>query len=84
MDVKIAFLHCDSKEDTYMTRPKGFVVPRQENKVYKLRKLYSLKKEPKQWYEKNITFMDNGFVVSSYGTYVYSKMIASNCVIICR
>ena len=43
-----------------------------------------VKKTPKQWYEKfNITIVDNDFVVNSSDTCVYSKMIGSDCVIIC-
>ena len=42
------------------------------------------KKSLKQWYEKfNITLVDNDFVVNSSDTCVYSKMIGSDCVIIC-
>ena len=43
-----------------------------------------LKQAPKRWYEKfNITLVDNDFVVNSFDTCVYSKMIGSNCVSIC-
>ena len=61
------------------------MVPGQEDKVCKLRKsLYGLKQALKQWYEKfNITLLDNDFVVNSFDTCVYSKMIGSDCVIIC-
>ena len=60
-----------------MTQPEGFVVPGQEDKVCKLKKsLYGLKQALKQWNEKfNITLVDNDFVVKSYDTFVYSKMI---------
>ena len=50
MDVKTSFINGDLKEEVYMTQPEGFVVPRQEDKVCKLRKsLYGLKQELKQW-----------------------------------
>ena len=50
MDVKTSFINGDLKEEIYMTQPEGFVVPRQEDKVCKLRKsLYGLKQELKQW-----------------------------------
>ena len=85
MDVKTSFLNGDLKEEIYMTQPEGFVVPGQEDKVRKLRKsLYGLKQALKKWYEKfNITLVDTYFVGNSSDTCVYSKMIGSDCVIIC-
>jgi hypothetical protein len=44
MDVKIAFLNGDLKENVFMSQPEGFVVNGQEHKVCKLIKsLYGLK-----------------------------------------
>ena len=44
MDVKTVFLNDDLEEQIYMTQPKGFKFPIQENKVCKLKKsLYGLK-----------------------------------------
>ena len=46
--------------------------------------MYGLKQSLKQWYEKiNITLVDNDFVVNLSDTCVYSKVIGSDCVIIC-
>ncbi|KAL0551719.1 hypothetical protein IC582_010808 [Cucumis melo] len=61
MDVKTVFLNGDLEKEMYMTQPKGFKIPSQENKVCKLRKsLYGLKQAPKQWYEKfNNTLINN-------------------------
>ena len=48
MDVKTTFLNSELNEEIYMDLPKGFVVPKQENKVCRLVKsLYGLKKAPK-------------------------------------
>jgi hypothetical protein len=50
MGVKTAFLNREFEEEIYMTRPDGFVVKGQEDKVCKLQKfLYGLKYAPKQW-----------------------------------
>ena len=58
LDVKTAFLHGDLEEDLYMIQLEGFIVQRQENLVYKLRKsLYDLKQAPRQWYKKFDSFM---------------------------
>ncbi|GJY18442.1 zinc finger, CCHC-type containing protein [Tanacetum coccineum] len=44
MDVKTTFLNGDLDEEIYMKQPEGFVVPRHESKVCKLKKsLYGLK-----------------------------------------
>ena len=85
MDVKTAFLNGELREEIYMAQPEGFVIEGQESKVCKLRKsLYGLKQAPKQWYEKfNNTLITNGYVVNNSDSCVYSKMIESDCVIIC-
>ena len=52
MDVKTTFLNENLKEEIYMLQLEGCIIPRQENKVCKLRKsLYGLKQAPKQWHE---------------------------------
>ena len=46
MDVKIVFLNGDLDEEISIEKPKGFSVPRQEKKVYKLVKsLHRVKKK---------------------------------------
>ena len=85
MDVKTAFLNGDLEEEIYMTQPEGCEVPGQEDKVCRLRKsLYGLKQAPKQWYEKfDSSLVQNGFVVNLSDSCVYSKLIGSDCVLIC-
>ena len=47
MDVKIAFLNGDLKENVFMPQPKGFVVKAQEQKVCKhIKSLYGMKPTP--------------------------------------
>lgn len=44
IDVKAAFLNGVLKEELYMLKPKGFVMERKQNYVYRLRKaIYGLK-----------------------------------------
>ena len=48
LDVKLASLNGELKEEVYFEKPQGFVATREERKVYKLRKaLYKLKQAPK-------------------------------------
>nr|GEU80601.1 ribonuclease H-like domain, reverse transcriptase, RNA-dependent DNA polymerase [Tanacetum cinerariifolium] len=50
LDVKSAFLYGELKEEVYVTQPKGFKKPGNENKVYRLVKaLYGLKQAPRAW-----------------------------------
>lgn len=59
--------------------------PGQEDKVCRLKKsLYGLKQAPKQWYKKfNKTLTSDGFIANTSDSCVYSKLIGSDCVIIC-
>ena len=44
MDVKSTFLNGYLEEEVYVEQPQGYEVPRQEHKVYRLKKeLYGLK-----------------------------------------
>ena len=53
IDVKIAFLNGDLKENAFVSQLKGFVVKGQEHKACKLIKsLYGLKQALRAWYEK--------------------------------
>ncbi|CAM8965701.1 unnamed protein product [Rhodiola kirilowii] len=49
MDVKTALLNGDLEEEIYMKQPEGFIVTRQEHKVWMLVKsLYGLQQAPMQ------------------------------------
>jgi hypothetical protein len=77
LDVKTDFLHGDLEGDIYMDQLEGFVVPRKENYVCKLKKsLYGLKQSPRQWYKRFDSFMlSNGFQRSQYDNCVYLKFV---------
>ena len=52
MDVKMAFLYGELKEEIYMEQREGFIVKGQEKKVCKLIKsIYGLKQARRVWYE---------------------------------
>nr|GEY64434.1 hypothetical protein [Tanacetum cinerariifolium] len=52
MDLKMAFLNGELKEELYVSQPKGFVDPDHPTHVYCLKKaLYGLKQAPRAWYD---------------------------------
>ncbi|GJY51723.1 retrovirus-related pol polyprotein from transposon TNT 1-94 [Tanacetum coccineum] len=63
MDVKIAFLNGELKEEVYVSQPEGFVDPDHPTHVYRLKKaLYHLKQAPRAWYDTLSRFLlDNKF-----------------------
>ena len=75
MDVKMAFLQGSLDEELYMLLPEGFLIPRNEHLVCKLRhNLYGLKQAPHLWYKKFDSFMlSNGFNQSTADTSLYMK-----------
>nr|KAJ0209067.1 hypothetical protein LSAT_V11C400185590 [Lactuca sativa] len=85
MDVKTTFLNGFLKEEIYLERPEGFVIPGQENKVCRLVKsLYGLKQAPKHWHERfDTTVTAFGFQHNSADRCIYSKYISDYIVVIC-
>jgi hypothetical protein len=53
MDVKLAFINGDIKEEVYMEQPEGFQLSDHPDFVCKLKKsLYRLKQDPRAWYHR--------------------------------
>jgi hypothetical protein len=73
LDVKIAFLNGDLKEEIYMDQPDGFQIKGQEGKVCRLKKsLYGLKQSSRQWYLKfHQVILDIGYEMSPLDHCVY-------------
>ena len=73
LDVKIAFLNGELKEEIYMIQPNGFQNQGNEDKVYKLKKFpYGLKQSSRQWYLKfHQAILEIGYVVSPLNHCVY-------------
>ena len=73
MDVKTTFLNGDLKEEIYMEKPEGFIVPGQEKKICKLVKsLYGLKQASKKRHEKFDNIMiTKGFKINECDKCVY-------------
>lgn len=60
MDVKLAFLNGELKEEVYMEQPEGFDLAEGKDLVCKLKKaLYGLKQIPRAWYARLITIYKN-------------------------
>nr|GFA05522.1 retrovirus-related Pol polyprotein from transposon TNT 1-94 [Tanacetum cinerariifolium] len=58
MDVKIAFLNGNFREEVYVSQSDGFVDQDNPNHMYKLKKaLYGLKQAPRAWYDMLSSFL---------------------------
>ncbi|GJY52423.1 retrovirus-related pol polyprotein from transposon TNT 1-94 [Tanacetum coccineum] len=52
MDIKMAFLNGELKEEVYVSQPEGFMDQENPSHVYKLKNaLYGLKQAPRAWYD---------------------------------
>ena len=84
MDVKIAFLNGEIKEEVYIEQPEGFVVHNERSHVCRLKKaLYGLKKAPSAWYEEMDGFlMSLGFNKIFADTNLYYHIDGNECLIL--
>ncbi|GJU76433.1 zinc finger, CCHC-type containing protein [Tanacetum coccineum] len=86
MDVKTTFLNGELDEEVFMNQPQGFIMPGNENKMYKLIKsLYGLKHAPQQRHQKfDKVVLSNGYSLNQADKCVYSNFDESGKgVIIC-
>lgn len=68
LNINNSFLHCDLKEDVYMSAPQGITCNR-PNQVFKLIKsLFDLKQASRKWYEKlTYLLLKHGYIqLSTY------------------
>ena len=84
MDVKIAFLHVDLKEEIYMIQPEGFEAKGNEHMVCWLKNcLYGLKQAPRQWCKNFDSFMVGyGYTRTDVDHCVYVKQFPNGKFII--
>nr|GFA70725.1 copia protein [Tanacetum cinerariifolium] len=75
MDVKMAFLNGELKEEVYVSQPEGFVDPDHPTHVYRLKKaLYGLKQAPRAWYDTLSRFLlDNDFFKGAVDPILFTR-----------
>ena len=80
MDVKTAFLNGDIDEELYMMQPKGFVDPKDANKVCKLqRSIYGLKQASRSWNQRFDKVIKSFGFIQTYGeACIYKKVSGSS------
>ena len=84
MDVKSSFLNGTLEEEVYVEQLADYVIPRVEDKVYRLKKaLYGLKQAPRAWYKKiDSYFIENGFQRCPFEHTLYIKFIEPGDILI--
>ncbi|GKA79336.1 retrovirus-related pol polyprotein from transposon TNT 1-94 [Tanacetum coccineum] len=84
MDVKSASLNGFINEEVYMAQPLGFIDFEKPNHVYKLKKaLYSLKQEPKAWYDRLKAFLiKHEYKIGMVDNTLFTKKKSSNLIIV--
>ena len=75
LDVKSAFLHGELHEEVFVEQPCGYVQKGNEQKVYKLKKVfYGLKQAPRAWYSRiEAYFLKEGFEKCDYEHTLFIK-----------
>jgi hypothetical protein len=75
MDFVTAFLNGDLSEEIYVKQPEGFIIPGNENKVLRFKKiLYGLKQSPREWNKKLHKFLKNDFGYKPIMEFMLNKL----------
>ena len=84
MDVKIAFLNGEIKEEVYIEQPEGFETFNHESYVCRIKRaLYGLKQAPHAWYTRiNNYFTRLGFTKSEADANLYHIIVDGKLLII--
>jgi hypothetical protein len=84
MDVKLAFLNGDLKDEVYVHQPPRFAIPSKEGKVLRLRKaLYGLRQAPRAWNAKlDSTLKRMGFRQSPHEAAIYQRGNGGNALLV--
>src|SRR3954447_3450750 len=81
MDVKTVFLNGDIDEELYMMQPKGFVDPKDSNKVCKLqRSIYGLKQASRSWNQCFDKVIKSFGFIQTYGEACICKKVSGSSV----
>ena len=84
MDVKSAFLNGKLEEEVYIEQPKGFLLSKNRDYVFKLKKaLYGLKQAPRVWYSRLDNYLKKqGFKRGATESNLYLKIEDENMIIV--
>ena len=84
MDIKLAFLNSDLKEEVYVHQPPGFAILGTEGKVLRLHKaLYGLRQAPRAWNAKlDSTLKGMGFEQSPHEAAIYRRGSGGNALLV--
>nr|GEV64699.1 hypothetical protein [Tanacetum cinerariifolium] len=84
MDVKIAFLNGELKEEVYVSQLEGFVDPDHPTHVYRLKKaLYGLKQAPRAWYDTLSRFLlDNKFSKGAVDPILFTRKTGKHILLV--
>ena len=84
MDVKLAFLNGQLKEEVYIEQPEGFPLIEEKDMICRLKKsLYGLKQAPRTWYARLDKYLEKiGFAKGTTNSNLYLKVIENGLLII--
>ena len=83
MDVKYAFLNGELQEEVYVEQLEGFLLSKNRNHVWKLKKaLYGLKRAPRAWFSRLDNYLkQQGYIRGGMDSNLYIKFENKNMII---